>query len=337
MEEKYGNKIHLNLVPKKEPSDDSHVPDSGLLRSLLKKEESPSDEDDRNSCAERTNDANQLKLHDLDVLMNDFLKDSANPNSDVKVKSEMDSEESEENDQDSPMAQETEDLSDKDVFTPQEIVESESNSSKSHSSNRRNPRRNATRSKTPPVVAATSKVIVESERKKSKRRDKSINVRRNTTRTTSPAVAATSNENQTPSIDSDTEVAIVESERDSSKRHDKSINVRRNTTRTTSPAVAATSNENQTPSIDSDTEEVQSEGGKCTAQLNGVLCECVKCKKAFDSEVLSNGYKKNTGSLQEFLECVLCAESFCKFKRHHHLCSVCDLGGDDLVVDEGRP
>ncbi|XP_054270374.1 cell surface glycoprotein 1-like isoform X3 [Macrosteles quadrilineatus] len=254
---------------------------------------------------------------DFNILVDDLLKGSANSNSDVIVESEPDTEEPEDNVQDlveswdaEPNPSDTEsNLSDAERNpsdaepNPSDTEPNPSDAEPDPSNAERNPSNaepNPSHAEPNPSNAETNPSHAEPN--------------------PSNAERDPSNAEPDPSCaepdPSDDEISTIQETVESGSDHGESHcpkRKRRNTTSKTLPVVAATSNDIQTLSSDSDSEEVQSEGGKCTAQLNGVLCECVKCKKAFDSEVLSNGYKKNTGSLQEFLECALCAESFCKF------------------------
>ncbi|XP_054270372.1 zinc finger and BTB domain-containing protein 41-like isoform X2 [Macrosteles quadrilineatus] len=157
VEEKFSDtdKIQFILVPKREPNDEECV--KNVKSSWPPQEESTCNEDHREPITEKVKDENQHMSQDFNILVDDLLKDSANPNSDVKVKSEQDTEEPEENFQDLVESRVAEpNPSDYEISTPQETVESESDSSESHSPKRK--RRNTT-SKTLPVVAATSNEI----------------------------------------------------------------------------------------------------------------------------------------------------------------------------------
>ncbi|XP_054273665.1 cell surface glycoprotein 1-like isoform X11 [Macrosteles quadrilineatus] len=181
VEEKFSDSIQFVLVPKREPTDEECV--KNAKNSLPPQEEPTNNEDHREPTTEKVKEENQHKSQDFNVLVDGLLKDSAKPNGDVKVKSEQDTEEPEENNQNSveprdaepntsnaepnpsdaepnpsdaePNPSDAEAPSDNEIST-QETVESESDSSESHSPKRK--RRNTT-SKTSTVVAATSNEI----------------------------------------------------------------------------------------------------------------------------------------------------------------------------------
>ncbi|XP_054271521.1 zinc finger protein OZF-like isoform X3 [Macrosteles quadrilineatus] len=157
VEEKFSDtdKIQFILVPKREPNDEECV--KNVKSSWPPQEESTCNEDHREPITEKVKDENQHMSQDFNILVDDLLKDSANPNSDVKVKSEQDTEEPEENVQDLVESRVAEpNPSDYEMSTPQETVESGSDHGESHCPKRK--RRNTT-SKTLPVVAATSNEI----------------------------------------------------------------------------------------------------------------------------------------------------------------------------------
>ncbi|XP_054272812.1 uncharacterized protein LOC128993079 [Macrosteles quadrilineatus] len=225
VEEKFSDSIQFVLVPKREPTDEECF--KNAKNSLLPQEEPTNNEDHREPTTEKVKEENQHKSQDFNVLVDGLLKDSAKPNGDVKVKSEQDTEEPGENNQNS--------------VEPRDAEPNTSDTERNPSDAEPNPS------------------------------DAEPNP--------SDAEAPSDNEISTQET--------VESESDSSESHSPKRK-RRNTSSKTSTVVAATSNEIQTLSSDSDSEEVQSEEEKCTAQLNGVICACVQCNRAFETNIPPN-------------------------------------------------